>query len=154
MRLAAFLLGILSLPASAQRAVGSQPEFRADVIASRHPTLQFGAGLNVPAGIYARLGAMVAGGVAVRDRAVRRAARLDTHARFLLDPFGEYSVGMYGIGGISVMYDGFEGWRPRVTVGLGLESRPRLGHTTALEIALGGGLRAGVVIRRARAAGR
>ena len=154
MRLAAMLLGVLSVPADAQRAVGSQPEFRADVITSRDPTLQIGGGINVPAGIYARVGLTVAGGVAVRDRSVRSAARLDAHARFLLDPFREYPVGVYGMGGISVMYDGFERWRPRVTVGLGLESRARRGHTTAFEIALGGGVRAGVVVRRARAMGR
>ena len=154
LRLAAVLLGVLSVPADAQRAVGSQPEFRADVITSRDPTLQIGGGINVPAGIYARVGATVAGGVAVRDRSVRGAARLDAHARFLLDPFGEYPVGVYGMGGISVMYDGFERWRPLVTVGLGLESRARRGHTTAFEIALGGGVRLGVVMRRARATGR
>ncbi|MDP1859369.1 MAG: hypothetical protein Q8K82_11885 [Gemmatimonadaceae bacterium] len=154
LRLAAVLLGVLSVPADAQRAVGSQPEFRADVITSRDPTLQIGGGINVPAGIYARVGLTVAGGVAVRDRSVRSAARLDAHGRFLLDPFREYPVGVYGMGGISVMYDGFERWRPLVTVGLGLESRARRGHTTAFELALGGGVRVGVVMRRARATGR
>lgn len=138
----------------AQRPAGRQLEGRVDAIAASTPSLQAGVAFNVPAGLYARLGAAVAGGVARRDGLSRGAARADVFARFLLDPFGQSPLGFYGVGGLSAMYDGFEEWRPRVLAGIGFESRVRHGRAWGAEVALGGGVRIALVVRGARASGR
>ncbi len=145
---------LLASPALAQRPGGRQLEGRVDLIAADTPSLQAGLGLNIPVGIYVRVGATIAGGVAHRDAVTHGAARGDVVARFLLDPYREFPLGLYGLGGLSAMYDPFEGWRPRVVVGLGLESRVRRGRAIAAEVALGGGVRFGVAVRRARRTGR
>lgn len=145
---------VLASPLLAQRPVGRQFEGRVDLIAADTPSLQAGLGLNIPAGIYVRMGATIAGGVAHRDAVTHGAARGDVVARFLLDPYREFPLGLYGLGGLSAMYDPFEGWRPRVVAGVGLESRVRRGRAIAAELALGGGVRLGVAVRRARRSGR
>lgn len=145
---------LLAAPVLAQRPVGRQLEGRVDLIAADTPALQVGIGLNIPAGIYVRMGATIAGGVAHRDVVTHGAARGDIVARFLLDPYREFPLALYGLGGLSAMYDPFEGWRPRVVVGVGLESRVRRGRAIAAEMALGGGVRLGVAVRRARRSGR
>lgn len=138
-----------SYAAEAQRPADRPMEFRVDAISSRAATIQLGGGVSVPAGIYARMGVVAAGGIAVRHDSVRAAARFDGSIRFLLDPLREYPIGLYGIGGVSLMYDAFERWRPLVVLGVGAETRSRHGRTTAVELALGGGVRVGVVLRRA-----
>lgn len=145
---------LIAVPLSAQRPGGRQLEGRIDLIAADTPALQAGIGLNIPAGIYVRMGATIAGGVARRDDVTHGAARGDVVARFLLDPYREFPLGLYGLGGLSAMYDPFEGWRPRVVVGVGLESRVSRGRAVAAELALGGGVRLGVAVRRARRIGR
>jgi len=154
--LAALVPGVLLAagPLAAQRPAGRQAEARLDVLAARTPSLQAGGSLNVPAGLYVRLAGTVAAGVAWRDGARRGAARADLAARFHLDPFRESPLGLYGLAGLSAMGDGFEGWRPRVLVGVGVESRARGRRVLAGELSLGGGVRVGLVVRRARAAGR
>lgn len=153
-------LALLALPLCAlvapaqQRIPGLQLGARADAIASRAPTAQLGIGGNVAAGLYARIEGTLAAGLANSDGQSRGAARADLVARFVLDPFAESRLGVYALGGMSAMYDGFERWRPQVVLGLGIEARPRHGRAVALEVALGGGVRAGLVVRRARPARR
>ncbi|MCC6928021.1 MAG: hypothetical protein IT359_03410 [Gemmatimonadaceae bacterium] len=140
--------------AHAQRPTGTQFEARLDAIAARTPSLQLGGGFNVPAGLYVRIGGTVAGGIARRNGVTHGAARADVIARFLLDPFAESPIALYGLGGLSAMVDPFEHARPRVVVGLGIESRVRNRRALAAELALGGGVRIAGVIRRGRRAGR
>lgn len=150
--------------AQAQRPAGAQFEGRVDAIAAATPSLQGGVAFNAPAGLYVRLGVAAAGGIAWRDGASRGAtssqgasslaARTDLFARFLLDPFGQSRLGLYGVGGLSAMYDGFERWRPRVVAGVGLESRVAKGRVWGGELALGGGVRVALFVRNARAFGR
>ncbi len=153
------MLGVLAIVlapvcASAQRPTGIQYEARLDAIAARTPSLQLGGGLNVPAALYVRLGATVAGGIAHRDGVTHGAARGEVIARFLLDPFAEFPLALYGLGGLSAMVDPFEHTRPRVVVGLGIESRVRNRRAIAAELSLGGGIRLGAVVRRGRRFGR
>lgn len=152
--LAPLLLAATAADAGAQRPAGRQFEGRVDAIAATTSSVQGGVALNAPAGLYVRLGAAAAGGVAWRDGAARSAARGDLFARFLLDPFGQSRLGFYGVGGLSAMYDGFEGWRPRILAGIGLESPVRNGRAWGGELALGGGLRLALFVRGARASGR
>ena len=144
----------VSTPVAAQRPSGAQGELRLDVIAASTPSVQIGAGVNVPAGLYVRLGGTVAAGFANRDGTTHGAARGEVIARFLLDPFAESPHALYGLGGISAMVDPFEQWRPRVVVGLGIESRVRNRRAVAAELSLGGGVRLGFAIRRGRTFGR
>lgn len=152
--LLAACLPCLAWPALAQRPTGRQLELRADLIAARTTSAQVGVGVNVPAGLYVRVGATAAVGAAHRFGELRTAARGDLVARFLFDPFREVPLGLYGMGGVSAMYDPFERWRPRVVVGMGVEGRVRGRRVLAGEIALGGGVRASLVVRRARTSGR
>jgi len=147
-------LATVAAPAAAQRPAGVQWEGRVDAIGARTPALQLGVGANVAAGLYVRVGGGLAAGLAYRDREARGAARADVTARFHLDPFRESRIGLYGLGGVSAMYDGFEHWRPRVVAGLGVESRARKRTLLAAELSLGGGVRAAFVLRRARGFGR
>jgi hypothetical protein len=138
----------------AQRPSGAQLEWRVDATAARTPSVQLGAGANVTAGLYARLAALVAAGAAHRDGVTHLAVRGDATARFHFDPFREGRRGLYGLGGVSLLYDPFESWRPRVHVGIGVEGSARGGRVIAAELTLGGGVRLGAVMRRARALGR
>jgi len=138
----------------AQRPAGTQVEGRVDAIAATTPSLQLGAGFNVPAGLYVRLGTSVAAGVAHRNGVTHAAGRGEAVARFLLDPYAEYPLALYGVAGISIMHDPFEHTRPRVLVGVGIESRVRDRRAVAAEVALGGGVRVGLAIRRGRRTGR
>lgn len=133
---------------------GMQWELRLEGIAARTSALQGALAANAPAGRYVRLGALAAAGGAWRDGAQRASARVEGIARFLLDPFRESRLGLYGLGGVSLMYDGFEHSRPNVVVGVGVESTPRHGRLIAAELALGGGVRVALVVRRARRSGR
>lgn len=140
--------------ALAQVPTGSQGGVRLDVITSRAPSLQAAASLNTTAGLYLRLESSVGGGVAWKGGRQYGAARIDGVARFTLDPFREAKHALYGLGGVSAMYDGFERWRPRLLVGFGIEGPVAHGRVAALELALGGGARIGLVLRRARPFGR
>lgn len=139
---------------AAQRPTGVQGEWRVDATAERTPTLQLGAGANVPAGLYARLAGTLAAGPARRDGVTHLAWRADASARFHFDPFREGRGGLYALGGMSLLHDPVERWRPRVHVGVGVEGPLRGRHVLAAELTLGGGLRASAVLRRARTLGR
>lgn len=127
-----------------------QPEVRAEVIASNPWHVLGGAGVSFPAGVYARLGLNGAAGIARADSSTLTAARIDGTLRFLLDPFRQSRVGLYGLAGVSGMYLERDGWTPRVVLGFGLEGRARGKSIGSIEFALGGGARVSLVIRRAR----
>lgn len=141
----------------AQRASGLQPEARVIVIAAEgHTELLGGVGVNVPAGVYLRLGlsGAVGGVVGGRDEAPGTVAHADVTSRFHLDPFRQSRVGLYGLAGVSAMYREDDGWTPRVVLGLGIEGSAKRGLLTGIELALGGGTRIAIVLRKARAAAR
>lgn len=144
----------LPMLAQAQRPAGVQPEFRLEFIARDEGTMLAGLGANVPAGLYTRLGIDGAAGWARVNGSTGTAARIDASARFLLDPFRQFRFGLYGLGGVSAMYVEGDDWTPRVLLGLGLEGRLRGRTMASLEVALGGGTRVAVVLRRARMGGR
>ena len=112
-----------------------------------------GGGVNLPAGYYVRLGIDGAAGQRVQDGAAGITWRTDLTARFLLDPFAEQRVGWYAGGGLSAVHDGAS-WRPWVTLLVGREGPTAGRWRSAVEGAIGGGVRLGVVVRRARVNGR
>ncbi|MFN8573413.1 MAG: hypothetical protein U0132_15275 [Gemmatimonadaceae bacterium] len=137
-----------SVAAQVQRA--ARPEFRVDALASHAPSLQAGLGVAFPVATYVRLAAIAGAGVARWRGSTGGAGRAEVVMRFLLDPYGEARLGFYGVGGLMVRYDAFDRWRPDAVVGLGLEGRFRAPLTPAVEIGLGGGVRAGVSLRWTR----
>jgi hypothetical protein len=124
------------------------PELRADVLGGRGTSVQGGAGIQIPAGLYVRVG--VIGGVGSRwlDGAQRTDGRLDVLARFLLDPFRQSKWGLSAGGGVSLRAMSGDRVRPHLLVAIDLEG-PRSSHgvSPALQVGLGGGVRAGVGLR-------
>jgi hypothetical protein len=135
------------------------PEVRVDLITGHDPAIQLGAGLQVPAGYYARIGLDVALGVPVRDRALSTQrqvdGRVDLLARFLLDPFRQTAYGLSLGAGASLRAEPGDRARPFLLVALDVEGRRSMsGVVPALQVGLGGGGRVGVILRRAAAGAR
>lgn len=125
-------------------------EGRVEVIAARHTTVQAGGGFNVAAGTYVRWGIVAAAGATRRDDRPVATWRADAVVRFLLDPYRESPRGLYGLAGVSAMDDGSRDVEPAILIGVGLEGRARGAAIPSVELALGGGARVAVVLRRTR----
>lgn len=119
-----------------------QPEVRADVIHSTVSVWHLGAGLTQALGNYARVGVVGSYGVA-GDSAARGEWRGDLTARLTLDPFRRHRFGFSLGGGLS--------WHHRawVLAMAELEGPSWRGMTLAAQAGVGGGYRAGLVLRRA-----
>lgn len=154
MLVALVLVAGSSANANAQTAPAPMPELRADLIVGHRPAIQVGAGVQIPAGIYVRLGLDGAVGMATGARTAgtssRADARVDLLARFLLDPFRQRAYGLSVGGGLSLRAEPGERARPLLLVALDVEGRRSArGVAPALQVGVGGGLRLGVVLRRA-----
>lgn len=146
----------LGAPLAAQEQATRAPqwELRLEAPVAPAPGAHGGAGVNVRAGWYARLGVAATGGAVQRDDAWVRSARLDATARFLLDPFAERRRGLYGGAGLTARQRGDEAWRGGLLLVVGVEG-PAEGRTIpAIELALGGGVRITAVWRGRRPLGR
>ncbi len=149
-------------PARAQQPGSSrvQPELRADAIVGSRPAVQLGAGLQIPVGYYVRIGVDAAVGRRVGSTASlaggsRADGRLDVLARFLLDPFRQTAYGLSVGGGVSLRAEPGDRVRPALLVALDVEGRRSAsGLVPAVQVGLGGGLRLGIVRRRAAAGAR
>ncbi|MGQ0642247.1 MAG: hypothetical protein ACT4P6_15985 [Gemmatimonadaceae bacterium] len=123
-------------------------ELRADAIFARVNHAHAGLGISIRTGYNIRAHVTAAGGIAFRNAENESSARGDATLRLLLDPFGETRTGLSIGGGVSVLYDGFEKTRPVGLLVLGLEGSPRTAIVWGVEVALGGGARIGLVLRR------
>jgi len=145
----AILVGV-ALPAAlgAQQTPLVYPEFRADAIVANGTTVQGGAGVVLPAGVYVRVAIDGGIGTTWRDASTYTTGRVDLVARFLLDPLRETGLAFSAGGGLSapIDHDGFR--TPYLTIVFDVEGRRRSGFTPALEVGLGGGARVGIVLRR------
>lgn len=130
-----------------------QWEARADALFGPPGSGQLGAGVNIPAGTYLRLDGSVAAGEAQRAGRMVSVARTDLVTRYILDPFRELRWGPYAGAGVSVRRDDAHS-RVYLLALAGIEGPVHAGWRTAVEIGLGGGFRAGIVLRRARTNGR
>lgn len=121
------------------------PEGRLDLLSS--PTaVHAGVGFTVPLSNYFRLGADVAGGVSSDGFS----ARADGFGRFSLDPYHEFPWEPYVGGGVTVRGDaGGRGTRTYLLALIGVNGPAAGGIVPGLEFGIGGGLRFGVVLRRA-----
>ena len=131
-----------------------QWDVRADGLFTSSAAAQLGAGANVPAGYYVRMGLSASAGPAWLKDGTVRSTRVDLTTRFLLDPFAEIRWGLYAGAGLSSRWDAAARWREYLLLIAGVEGPARGGWRTAIEAGLGGGVRIGVVLRRARRNGR
>jgi hypothetical protein len=122
-------------------------EFRLDAVDGRGTSVQGGAGLTIPLGIYVRLGVLGGIGSQWRDGTSSLVGRTDVVARFLLDPFRQSPVALSMGGGVSVPYERGTRVRPYLTAVVDVEGRRRGKLTPALQLGLGGGARLGLVFR-------
>ncbi len=143
----------LAGPLAAQD-VPPQPEVRADVLGPSPYALQLGGGVNLGAGYYQRV--ELDGGIGARQRgsAMVGTARVDALLRLLLDPFGQERWGFSLAGGLSLRGDAGDRVRPYLVGAAELEGPATHGVRVAYQLGLGGGVRLGVAIRRARPAWR
>ena len=130
-----------------------QAEWRADALSGPPIALQLGAGVNIPVGYYVRVGLTAGGGVAWRGGAAAGSGRMDVTTRYLLDPFAELRWSVYGGAGVSARFDENHPRTFLLVVG-GVEGPASHGWRTSIEAGLGGGVRLGFVLRRARKNGR
>jgi hypothetical protein len=140
--------------ARAQDHAPIRPEVRLDATAATIQRLEAGAGAAFPLGTYVRFALVAAGGVGRDTRADAAhdgriaTARADAIARFEIDPFHQSKRGFYGGGGVSYLAAERDRGRVYLTLVAGVELRDVSHMTPAIELALGGGVRLGVALRR------
>jgi hypothetical protein len=128
---------------------------------SRSNAVELGAGLIIPASPYIRTTLTAAAGYIWRDQVWARESRYEATARFLLDPFRQSRYGLsFGAGVGMTNSDGLytranplgerpQRWRPFLLATGDLELRQTAGLTPAVQIGIGSGIRAGLVLRSA-----
>ena len=127
-----------------------QAEGRLDGLFARTTGIEAGVGLSVPVGLYVRTG--LVGALGAGSHGVE--GRTDFITRFSLDPFRQSRWAPYAGGGISGRFRSEEdgGSHAYLLIYLGLEGALPIGRTSgwvpAFEVGLGGGARAGVILRR------
>jgi hypothetical protein len=136
-------------------------EVRVDARWSRSNAMEVGAGLIIPASPYLRTTLTAAAGYIWRDQVWARESRYEGTVRFLLDPFRQARYGLsFGAGVGLTNSDGLFGradpfgarpqrWRPFLVAISDLELRRTAGLTPAVQVGIGSGLRAGLVVRSA-----
>jgi hypothetical protein len=154
-------LGVLAVLASmgVSRSGGAQaaaprvaPALRADAFTGAPRAAHLGIGVGVRLGTYAWLD--VAGGAGVADDGgddgarTRTSGRVEVMGRFVLDPFEQARRGPYAAAGIAARLDDGMRRRLHLTAVIGVEGRRTSRWLPAFELGFGGGVRAGVTLRR------
>jgi hypothetical protein len=132
------------LPAQARATLMPQWEARLDATSARVPAAHAGVGV--------RLGLTALAGAARSDGVARASQRVDATARFLLDPFAERRTGLYGGAGLTARHDAGGAWKGDLLLVIGVEGAALGRVVPAFELALGGGVRAALVLRARRPA--
>jgi hypothetical protein len=148
----ALLAVIVAGVAGAQRpsaAMPFRPAFRLDLITDRDPSLQAALGVGIVTAYNTRLSVDVGGGAVSRATGTRAAARVDLLGRWLSDPFGQGRWGLNAGGGVGLRAEPSAAPRVVALVVVGLEGRSDGQWVRGVEVGLGGGVRAGVTVKRA-----
>ena len=132
------------------------PEARVDGVTARGNAVYGSVGIALPLTTYTRVALTGGAGRSwYRDRE-GVAARIELVGRFVLDPLRERRWAPYGFAGLGSSYDDLyeesrDRWREVIVLGIGAEG-PRVGAVSpAVEVAMGGGTRLSLVLRRALA---
>jgi len=139
----AVLASTVARHAAAQDAPRVRPELRVDVLGPSPYVWQAGAGVTVALGYYARVTALGAYAPDADSRYLGDHWRGDVIVRMLLDPFRQQRWGLSIGGGLSVRRTTY------LAAVLDLEAPSVGGIVPALEVGVSGGVRAGIVLRRA-----
>jgi hypothetical protein len=124
------------------------PEIRTDAIVARSTAFQLAAGAAIATGDYLWVGADLGVGV-VTGRPLEPSASLDVTGRLHLDSDGDTQWAPYLVGGMTFRADRGARGALYLLIALGVHAPARAGIVPALEVGLGGGVRAGIVLRRA-----
>lgn len=121
-----------------------QPEIRFDVVGPAPVSLEPGVGVNGRIGTYVRSGLAIGYDARGVDHRAGERWRFDLTARVTLDPFRERSVGFSFGGGVS-----HRGSTTYLAALLDLEGPAIFGMLPALQAGVSGGVRGGLILRRA-----
>lgn len=135
--------------AAGRRPAVMQPTFRADVIAANDPSVMAAAGVQVAGAYNIRLGLEVGAGGVSRAAGWQPAGRADLLLRWLSDPFRASRWGLNAGGGLGVLVERGLAPRPVAIITIGVDGPQRGSWLRGVEVGLGGGVRAGVTLRRA-----
>lgn len=148
-------LGLLTARLDAQRAAAAppparvHPAVRADLVVADDPGAQAAFGVVASAAYNVRVELDAGIGAVRRGSVWTSAGRLDLLARWLSDPFRESRWGINAGGGIGMQFERGRGPRPVAIITLGVEGRRDGWWVPGVEVGLGGGVRAGLTLRRA-----
>lgn len=143
MRRALVAVAVALQCASALPAQRIQPELRLDVLGPRPYSVQPGVGAIVPLGSYARVSANAGYALEPHANSIGDRWRADLLARVTLDPFRQQRWGLSVGGGLSIRRHTY------VAAIVDLEGPAMHGMLPALQLGVSGGVRAGVMLRRA-----
>jgi hypothetical protein len=130
--------------ASGARAQVLQPEVRVDALGPTPFTIEPGVGANVFLGNYVRVGAIAGFNVRRHPAFTGNSWRGEVIARVTLDPFRQQRLGLSIGGGVS-----FRPIGARLAALVEMEGPELRGVLPALQFGVSGGVRAGLVVRRA-----
>lgn len=130
-----------------------QPELSAGYLGGAVPRGVLGIGMNVPADYPVRVAGTVAFEPALKA-GDPSAVRVEAVGRFLGDPFRETRWGPYVGAGLGATFAQGDHGRASIVAVTGAELPGRQGWRPSLEVGIGGGVRAQVVLRHARRNGR
>jgi hypothetical protein len=126
-----------------------RPSFRADAMLGRDPGAQVAVGLGLVGAYNVRLSLDAGAGGVQRPGGWASTGRLDLMGRWLSDPFRQSRWGINAGGGIGQRFEANRAPSTVAIVTLGVEGPSDGTWVPGVEIGLGGGLRAGVTLRRA-----
>ncbi|MEO8880354.1 MAG: hypothetical protein ABI446_08125 [Gemmatimonadaceae bacterium] len=130
-----------------------EPEVRVDAILSHLSALQAALGVDIPISPAMHLELVLGAGpslVGHEGGGVPLSARGDAVVHFLIDPQHRLRWSPYAGGGIGTRYDGSHRWRAVAIILVGVNA-PKWKHAVPfIEAGLGGGIRIGAGLRRAR----
>jgi len=139
------LVGALIAVCAATGVHAQQPELHVDVIGPRPYSTQIGVGSSLALGTYTRVTTVAAFAPKRRPDLIGDAWRFDLLGRVTLDPFRQQRWALAFAGGVSIRR------RSYLAAIAELEGPAARGFAPALQVGVSGGLRAGVLIRRALA---
>ncbi|MDZ7631250.1 MAG: hypothetical protein U5K74_07860 [Gemmatimonadaceae bacterium] len=132
-----------------QRPIRWRTTLRADAIIDRDPGAQLGLGLAIPAAYNVRLGVEAGAGGVQRRGGWSPIGRVDLLGRWLSDPFRQSRWAIHAGGGVGVLLEEQRAPRPVAIVTLGVDGPSDGAWVPGVEVGLGGGVRAGLTLRRA-----